>query len=53
MINPNNSKQIRWANSGEGWTAGEQIHISVTFTDYWSATLTVRDMSVGEPGGGL
>ena len=45
VINPTNSKQIRWANSREQWATGEQIHVNISFTDYWSATLTVRDLS--------
>ncbi len=49
VINPNNNKQIRWANSVETWTAGDELHITVTYTDYWSATLTVQ--AIG--GGGL
>ena len=44
VINPTNSKQIRWANSGEGWTAGQQFHVTISFTDYWSATLTVKNL---------
>ena len=49
-INPNDSKEIRWANSGESWTAGEQFHVTVTYTDYWSATLTVQDLSASGVG---
>ncbi len=44
VINPTNSKQIRWANSGEGWTAGQQFHVTTSFTHYWSATLTVQNL---------
>ena len=45
VINPNNSRQIRWANSGESWTAGEQFHVTITYTDYWSATLNVKTVN--------
>ncbi len=45
VINPTNSRQIRWANSGEGWTAGQQFHVTTSFTDYWSATLNVKTVN--------
>ena len=45
VINPTNDRQIRWANSGESWTAGQQFHVTTSFTDYWSATLNVKTVN--------
>jgi hypothetical protein len=44
VVNNNKTNELRWSNTGLSWSNWQKIHVAVSFTAEWAATLMVRNL---------